>query len=760
MGVNLRSRRLAIIELARSDNVLSRLLADNGHQIIYANVENGDRVEPSIDVDYVKPTELANTLKAMGISRLYEYQYKAYVSITEGRNTIVTSGTGTGKTEAFLIPIMARALNHRREVVVYPTKALARDQESRFRSLAEPLGLRVATYDADSPMEVRRGVYNGEYSLVLTNPDMLNTAMLHVPAFRRFMSTVDYVTIDEIHVYNGVLGSHMHYLIRRIKNLNPGVKFAAASATIGNPMQYFSNLINSEVVHIEGIRGVRGELVHVMLRPIRRGKLQEVTNLVKLCVELSRKCIVFADSHWMVEVIKRMVNAMGIGSKVAVHRAGLRPDERRRVEDSFKSGELQVVLATPTLELGIDIGDADFAVMATNPPSFIKYLQRAGRVGRRGQRAYVIQVLGDDPMSTYYANHPEEFYNRSPEPMFMEPNNDEVAVRHLLAMVKETAVKLSKLDDYLRGLIVKLVNEGLVSIRGDRVFLTVDGLRTVNSFNVIRGNGDVVVIRRKGGGLVGYREMPMAIRELYPGAIYMHGGSTYKVLELDVKHRRAVVVPEDSGELITKALYNSNPTVVSVIEESRYKGIPIRYAILDIEEEVYGYVVKRMSSNETLGEYRLSEPIRYRFRTKGILLNMPPVNFSSVELRNFMEKGKAYHATEHVLISAGEVIVNAAPTDMGGVSYPTGHIVIYDSYPGGSGVTKLLMERIDKVIDVAYSIVTSCNCRDGCPRCVYSPYCGNNNRMLSRLNSIKVLEAVLKGEGGIDEPPPFEGSIP
>jgi DEAD/DEAH box helicase domain-containing protein len=756
----LKSRRLAILELARNDEVLSRLIADSNHQLIYAMAERGSGVEPSVDVGNVKPVQLAEVLRSMGIGKLYEYQYRAYLEITGGRNVIITSGTGTGKTEAFIVPILARALGGRREVVVYPTKALARDQESRFRALAEPLGLRVATYDADTPPEVRRGVYGGDYALVLTNPDMLNTALVHVPAFRRFMSTVDYVVIDEVHVYNGVLGSHLHYLIRRIRRLNPGVRFAAASATIGNPAQYFEGLTESPVVHIDGIRGVRGELIHIMLRPIKRDKLQEVVNLVKLCVELNKKCLVFADSHWMVEVVKRMVNSAGVGDKVAVHRAGLRPDERRRVEDMFKRGELRVVLATPTLELGVDIGDADFAVLATNPPSFIKYLQRAGRVGRRGQRAYVVQVLGDDPMSTYYASHPEEFYNRSPEPMFMEPNNDEIATRHLLAMIKESAVRLSELDEYLRYLVGKLSNEGLVSVRGDRVFLTENGLRAINSFNVIRGNGDVVLIRRRGGGVVGYRELPMAIRELHPGAIYMHGGSTYRVLELDLQRRRAIVTPEDSSDLVTKALYNSNPTVVNVIAESRYRGIPIRYAVLDIEEEVYGYVVKRMSGNETLGEYRLNEPIRYRFRTKGIVLNMPPVQFSAIELRDMVERGKAYHATEHVLISAGEVIVNAAPTDMGGISYPTGHIIIYDSYPGGSGVTRLLMERIDKVIDVAYSIVTSCNCRDGCPRCVYSPYCGNNNRMLSRLNSIKVLEAALRGEEGVDEPPPFEGSIP
>lgn len=756
----MKSRRLTIIELARSDEVISRLLADNGHQLLYAMVERRDRIEPSVDVANVQPRELAEALRSMGVGKLYEYQYRAYLSITGGRNTIITSGTGTGKTEAFIIPIMARALNGRREVIVYPTKALARDQESRFRALAEPLGLRVATYDADSPMEVRRGVYNGDYSLVLTNPDMLNTALIHVPAFRRFMSTVDYVTIDEVHVYNGVLGSHLYYLIKRIRRLNPNVKFAAASATVGNPLQYFSTLTESQVTHIEGIRGVGGELVHVMVRPIKRGKLQEVAELIKVCIEFGKKCLVFADSHWMVEVVKRIIDSMGIGDKVAVHRAGLRPEERRRVEDAFKAGELQVVLSTPTLELGIDIGDADFAVLATNPPSFTKYLQRAGRVGRRGQRAYVVQVLGDDPMSTYYANHPEEFYNRVPEPMFLEPNNDEIAMKHLLSMIKESAVKLSELNDYLRTLTNRLLNDGLVSVRGDRVFLTERGLRLLGSFNVIRGSGDVVTIRRRGGGLIGYRELPMAIRELHPGALYMHGGLTYRVLELDLNHRRAIVVPEDSGDLMTKALYNSNPTLVEVIDEAKYRGVTIKYAVLDIEEEVYGYVVKRISSNETLGEYRLSEPIRYRFRTKGILLNMPPVQFSTVELRDLIERGKAYHATEHVLISAGEVVVNAAPTDMGGISYPTGHIVIYDSYPGGSGVTRLLMERINKVIDIAYSIVTSCTCRDGCPKCVYSPYCGNNNRMLSRLNSIRVLEAVLKGEEGVSEPLPFEGSIP
>ena len=749
-----------LLELAKEDPFIARLLGDRGHSVLYAKVEKGVAPQGEVDVSEVNPPALSKALREIGISKLYKYQYETYLNVTSGRDVIVTSGTGTGKTEAFIIPLMARALAGRIEVVVYPTKALARDQEYRFLRIAEPVGLRVAVYDADAPVEARRLIYSGGVNIILTNPDMLNTALIHVPAFRRIISRADYVFIDEVHVYNGVLGSHMHYLARRIMALNPDVRFGAASATVSNPAEFFGKIIGRDVVHVNGYSGPRGELIHVMVKPLSRGRIQEVVELVKACIELNKKCIVFADSHYMVEAAKRLADSMGIGRLVAIHRAGLRPEERRLVEDSFRSGEVKVVLATPTLELGIDIGDADVVVLATNPPSYIKYLQRVGRVGRRGQRAYAIQVLGDDPMSTYYSMHPDEFYNRTPEPLYLEVMNDEVAKRHLLAMVREHPVRLSRLGDYLRRIAQALANDGYLTFRGDRVFLSEKGLKLLESFNVIRGVGDVVLIRRRGGGTVGFRELPIAIGELHPGAIYMHGGRTYRSIKLDLDSRVAIVEPFNAGDLATRPLFNINPTLVEVLDERRFRGIRIRYAVFDIEEEVYGYVVRSISSGETLSENRLEEPIRYSYRTRGILVNMPPVSFSSVEFRDLLERGKAYHAVEHVLISAGETVVNAAPTDMGGISYPTGHIVIYDTYPGGSGVTRVLMDRFDKVVEVAYSIVTSCTCRDGCPRCVYSPYCGNNNRMLSRLNSIKVFESLLRGDEGVGGELPFEGSIP
>jgi len=736
--------RLTIAHLMLRDEFIKKLGEDKGRLILHI-IEEGP-VEPQwgprID-DVNMPSKLRDALRSRGIVRFREFQWESYLRITRGEDTIIMAGTGSGKTEAFLIPILTKILEGARAIIMYPTKALARDQAMRLKAYVEALGISMGSYDGDTPRDARSRLYENAPQLLITNPDMVNSALIHVPRFRELLRNYNILVLDDFHVYNGVLGAHVHYIISRMRRFMRDPQYVATTATVGNPLEFAESLFGRRGSLVRGPMGRGGTVRHILLKPIGRSKFTEAVNIVKLCIHEGRKSIVFADSHRLVELMKRALDNAGFSNEVRVHRAGLSIEERHEVEDGFRSGRYMVILATPTLEMGIDVGDADIAIMATIPPSYSKYLQRSGRVGRRGQLAHVIQILGDDPMSSYYSRNPREFYSRTAEPLYVEPMNDEIAKYHCLAMVIEAPSSVGSLPEFCESLLAELRDRGFVRIRNSWYRPTEASLHLVRSFRGIRGIGDVVRII-EGKRVIGYRELPAAIRELHEGAIYMHGGRAYVVSSLDMDSRIARVRKIEDTDKYTAALYNVKPKIIEIIEEGRIRSVHYQYAKLSIREEVHGYIVRKLGERGIL-ERRVLEPISYEFVTKGLLIYAPILRFSHDDAADILMRGSAYHAAEHVIIMVSESLVGAGPTDMGGISYPTGHIMIYDSYPGGSGATKLLLRLIDRVLEVSLDILKNCPCKDGCPRCVYSPYCGNDNNYLSRSGGAKVIEAIMSG---------------
>jgi len=729
---------------------LRKVLEDPGRDVVYVNTDEAERVEPCCDVGEVLRAEVAQAFKSLGISSLYRHQYDTVVSIRAGRDTVIVAGTGMGKTEAFLAPILEASLESLGgpvALVLYPTKALARDQLSRLRRFADRLGVRVMVYDGDTPQRERRIMYDSPPHIIVSNPDMVSQALMHVAKFRELVKRVRYLVLDDFHVYGGVFGSHMYYLLRRLRRFSRPV-YIATSATVGNPAEFAQALFESDRVNVVvGPLGRRGRLVQILARPKFRSKWAEAAKLAAICVEEGVKCLVFTDSHRYSEVIYRALKMGGYGERVAVHRAGLDAEERRRVEDAFKRGEIDVVISTPTLELGVDIGDVDVAVLASIPPSYNRYLQRVGRVGRRGQTGYVVQILGNDPISQYYRNYPHEFFARAPEPLGFEKENEDVAALHLLAAASDMPLRLSELSGFEKELAESLLAKGYLAKVGNYLRITPAGREALSSLS-LRGSPHVVKIKTVDGKTLGERELPLALYELHPEAIYMHGGRTYISKSLDLAKRVAIVEPVDAEDLVTQALEDMDPELVEVVEEGSVESVRYQYGHLKIRITVHGYALKRFTTEETLGEYSI-EPIFYEFETKGVVLYMPLVRFMSEEALDWEARAKGYHATEHVLISAAEIAIGSAKTDLGGISYPDGVIVIYDSHVGGNGTSRLLLKNFRRVAEVAYKIVKGCDCVDGCPKCVFSPYCGNNNKMLSRRNAARILEHVLKGGGAL-----------
>ncbi len=716
-----------------------------GKSLVYKWVERPFKPEPGPTLDELDVCEtLRAELKSRGISRLYKFQARAMDLISKGRSVVIVAGTGTGKTEAFLIPVLnelcrmpARGVY---ALVLYPTKALTADQYARWKEYSRGmLGVRVAIYDGDTSESERRRILDNPPQILLSNPDMLHFSLSSM-RFRYILRNLRYVILDDIHVYHGVFGAHVAYVLRRLKRVvGRELQFIGASATIKNPGEFASRLFGEPVESVVEAVGRPQPVLHVMVMVRERSRHTEALRIAKNLAERGMKVLIFGEAHRTVELLGLMARRFKLNFHI--HRAGLTREERRRVEEMFKRGEISGVISTPTLELGIDIGDLDAVVLDGVPPTYTRYIQRSGRCGR-SRPGYVFMVMGEDPISSYYAARPEEYYSREPDELPLDLSNEEIAKHQLLSMILDRPLSRREVEDWMKPLLAELEKEGLIRFSRGRWFATPRSRRVFYS-QTIRGVGDQVEIVLRDDRLIGQRELPMAIRELHPEAVYLHGGRIYRVLELELSRKpfRAVVerLPDDYG-VYTTPLYLSMPSDLQILEETVAYGTKVYYGRLRIDMEVHGYVRRRAVTGEKLDEVALQRPVRYSFKTRGLYMKLP-VEFGWSD----MENAEAFHAIEHALIEAAQLVVGAGQTDLGGISFPDGTIIIYDSAKGGSGVSKLLLKRMEKDFQAAYRIVSGCDCEDGCPKCIFSPYCGNNNQILSRRKAAHILSKVISG---------------
>lgn len=694
--------------------------------------------EPGEVVDNLPLNEqLREVLKSIGINRLYRFQEIAFNKIINRKNVMIVSGTGTGKTEAFLIPILEYALKGERSVLVYPTKALARDQLDRVVKFASKLNISVGVFDGDTPNSTRERLYNKPPSILITNPDMIHVGLSLSQRFRSLLRGAEHFVFDEAHVYEGVLGSHLRMINDRIREFSDDYHVIASSATIGASPYLFEELfgVPGEIIH--GTNRRKGVALHLLLNIGSASRWTISAYLASYLMKKGLKVLIFVDSQQMAEVLGKIVKRFGFD--IPIHRAGLNPEDRIKVEEDLKSGRVMGVVATPTLELGIDIGDLDAVIMAENPPSYTKYVQRAGRAGRRNKVGYIFTLLGDDPIDSYYNRKPEEFFNRKLVPLAFDTSNMEIIKVHTAAYIVEKGkVKISSLPKLWQKALQKLP----VKITPDYVYSTPELIRYVKSTS-LRSTGPIVKIY-DGDRKVGERELPVALYDLYPEAVYLISKRTYIVEKIDLNTLTAKVksVNEDLP-YYTKPLYSTHLLSFREIESRNVLGMPVKYGEVEILVSVDGFVVYDImgKKNKPKEEKYYKDSVTFSYITKGIIIKHPLLP----EFNEF-DAAEAFHATEHVLISSARITAGASQTDLAGISYPSGHVVIYDAVVGGSGVSKLLFERLEDSYDIALDITGKCDCEDGCPKCIYSPYCGNNNKVLSRKKSFRLISYLKENQ--------------
>lgn len=711
------------------------------------------------------PAELQEVLARQGIERLYTHQARAVELAFQGRHVVVATGTASGKTLCYNIPVLARLLEdfRHRALYLFPTKALAQDQLRVLRELTDHPKLRrivFATYDGDTPQQARARLRRTAH-IVLTNPDMLHVGILpNHRAWSAFLSRLQYVVIDEAHAYRGVFGSHVACILRRLWRLcalygsRPTV--VAASATIANPREHLKRLTGYDVDVVDEDGGPRGQRTFVLWNPpcltpsceVRRSANIEAAELLAAMVQFGLRSIVFTRARKVAELIliytRRRLEQQDpeLADRLAAYRAGYLPEQRREIERRLFEGELLGVTATNALELGIDVGTLDAVVMVGYPGTIASTWQQAGRAGRGTREGLAVLIGQDNPLDQYLMRHPEALFGRPVEQALIDPQNTYVLSDHLACAAYEHP--LDESDRALFGpafdrVAATLVHLGTLVDRGGRLFYA---HRDYPAERVnIRSMGGAPYVLSVRDPATGQREVletieaETAFERVHPGAIYLHQGETYWVESLDIDRRVAWLVPVEVD-------YYTQPRVITDVQlvrawESREAGgTSAHVGEIVVTTQVIGYKRLRQFSEEVIGEEWLDLPPT-QFPTVGVWWNVPAAWASRIVAAGANFEG-ALHAFEHAAIGLLPLFAMCDRWDIGGVStalHPdtgTPLICVYDGHPGGVGIAERGFEVLEKWWEAVLDVLQTCPCEEGCPACVQSPKCGNNNMPLDK----------------------------
>jgi DEAD/DEAH box helicase domain-containing protein len=711
---------------------------------------------------------LRGRLRARGIETLWSHQAEAIALARSGTNVVVATGTASGKSLCYQIPVFEALLGegHRTALYLAPTKALAHDQLRAIRSFALT-GVRAASYDGDTPAEERPMVRRNA-NLVLTNPDMLHQGIL--PGHERwssFIGQLELVVVDEAHTLRGVFGSHVAAVLRRLRRLasryGADPTFVLASATLGNPAELASRLIGLPVEAVTADGSPRGRVTFALWEPplldettgLRRSANVDAANWLAAGVEAGVRTLCFTRSRKAAELVatytRRRVAEVdrSLAGRVRAYRAGYLAEERRLLEAGIVSGKLLGVAATNALELGMDIGGLDAIVLDGFPGTIASLWQQAGRAGRQGSASLAVLVGLDDPLDAYYLHHPADLFGRPHEAALVDPGNPYVLAPHLLCAAYESPLTEEDLDLFgppARELVARLENEGVLRSRrgGYRASAGRSAAPTVDLRNA--GGAPVTIVEAATGLVIGTVDRSRAPSTVHRGAVYLHQGESYRVMELDLDVGAALVEPA-TGDEYTQARRDID---VQVVDPQRSAELPRSARWLGrvaVSEQVVGYERRKVGSGELLGYEDLDLPPSH-LSTVAYWYTLSPELLADAGLDPRDVPGAA-HAAEHAQIGLLPLFAMCDRWDIGGLStawhQDTGMatIFVYDGYPGGAGITERGYALAGEHLRATRDTVRSCPCETGCPSCVQSPKCGNGNHPLDKAGAIRLLDELI-----------------
>ncbi|GGK04247.1 helicase [Streptomyces camponoticapitis] len=741
--------------------------------------------------DRIRP-EVINAIQLAGVDHPWAHQATAAEHALDGESVVIATGTASGKSLAYLAPVLTSLLdgseapNGRGTTALYlsPTKALAADQRRAVKALAAPLGngVRPAVYDGDTPVEEREWVR--QYAnYVLTNPDMLHRGILPAhPRWSSFLRALRYVVIDECHTYRGVFGSHVAQVLRRLRRVcaryGSEPVFLLASATAAEPARAAGRLTGLPVREVSDDASPRGETVFALWEPpltefhgekgapVRRTATAETADILTDLTLQGVRSVAFVRSRRGAELVSVIAQERlaevdhSLVKRVAAYRGGYLAEERRALERALHSGELLGLAATTALELGIDVSGLDAVVIAGYPGTRASLWQQAGRAGRAGRGALAILVARDDPLDTFLVHHPEALFQQPVESTVLDPDNPYVLAPHLCAAAAElplTEADLELFGPAVPELLPQLVEAGLLRRRTTGWYWT----RRERAADLadIRGEGGrpVQIVEAGTGRLLGTVDEPASHTAVHDGAVHLHQGRSYLVKRLDLADSVALV-EEASPPYSTTA---RDTTAISVLEtdtEIPWGGGRLCFGSVEVTNQVVSFLRRRLITGEVLGESKLDLPPR-TLRTRAVWWTVTEDQLDAARV-NPEQLGGALHAAEHASIGMLPLFATCDRRDIGGVSVPLHPdtllptVFVYDGHPGGAGFAERAFHTAREWLTATREAIASCECEAGCPSCIQSPKCGNGNEPLHKRAAVRLLGELL----GSAPPPPSAGT--
>jgi len=731
------------------------------------------------------PLPLQNYLKLKGI-KLYIHQCETIDEIRAGNNIVITTPTASGKTLAFNLPIIEHLLENQdaRALYIYPTKALSNDQLKVLKDIEKISGINLnpSIYDGDTPREIRPHIR--DYArIIITNPYELHHTLSWHHKWQLFLSNLKFIVLDEAHSYRGVFGSNIAFLIRRLRRIceryNSFPQFIVSTATLANPIEFAEKLTGLKFKHVNNDGSPKSKKYFILYNPYFGGKgelttYKEAQKLMLLFIKNNIQTLCFTTSRKWAEIITNWIKLKlknensPLYDQVMSYKAGFLPNVRREIENGLKSGKLKGVVSTNALELGIDIGSLDSVLISGYPGTMLSTWQQAGRAGRGKNDSIVIFIAFQNPLDQYFMKHPDVFFGKPHEHAIIDLNNPYILSGQILCAAAELPIRIEKdkkfFGNNLKEILYALESHGLIrKTPHGWIFTDVHSIKDTVKLNNISSEVFKIKFRNK---VIETMDLNQAYREAHEGAVLIHKGETYIVTSMDLKNKIVNVIKE-SVDYYTMPLKNINVSIINKLKSITYGNLTLNFGELKVTETYHAY--KIIKNNTVIGYEPLNLP-SIEFNTKGIWFelennlqdkiwdkrklysdinnqfNFNPDKEESLKIYTFHG---GLHGIEHAIIAIMPFHVMCDRWDIGGVSIPsyidTGKptIFIYDAFEGGIGLSEKAMDLFPEILKMTFELVKDCKCKNGCPGCIFSPKCGNDNKPLDKISTLLILDHIL-----------------
>lgn len=716
------------------------------------------------------PESVTRLLASQGVESLYSHQVDALSAARDARDAVVVTGTASGKTLCYNLPILESVVTQpdARALYLFPTKALAQDQLKGLLSLVEgdaemAARVRPGVYDGDTPTAQRRRIRN-EANLVLTNPDMLHAGILpYHPKWSTLFAELRYIVVDEVHTYRGILGAHVAAVLRRLdrvcRHYGSNPVYLAASATIANPGELVSSLLGREVEVIDNDGSPRGRKVFALWNPTplgtdalaRRSANDDAVTWLSEAMEAGGQALAFTRTRQAAELVHRYCRQRlaerhsPLVDSVRAYRGGYLPNERRQMEQDLFAGRLRGVATTNALELGIDIGSLDVAILVGYPGTIASCWQQAGRSGRRTDDSLAVLLAGNEPVDQYLLRHPEYFFAQSPEHAVVDPDNPYVLARHLKAAAFELPLNADDLEQFgplAEPIAGVLSDERQLTQVGEEYFCPGGqnpavgvSLRHMsdNTFSIVllkhtRISRDLYTsgsppLVDDSHEVIANVDSISAPELVYPEAVYLHAGETYLVRELDLNGKVAYVERRET-DYYTQAVLESNVLVTKPRDENAViPSAEVGYGELDVSWQTVAFKKIKFDTRENIGLGPVDIPAQ-NLATTGAWV-APRDEVRAALKAEGLRTSEGICGMRNLAVVALPFVAMCDSRDVGGVvdakNLGRSTMILYDRYPGGLGYCQKGFEHIEQLLTICLEMVSDCPCEDGCPSCVGLP---------------------------------------